>query len=174
MAGIKGKSGGKRNGAGRKATPVTNVTKFKDIGEVYDDMQTCENKDLPFPSELDGIPGARETWDEVLALDKQSKYSLLNARHKEILKSYCYSVAMRNALIKVIADKPVTYDKNGETKVNQVVGEINKLNKMISAFADDLGLTVLSSYKMAVMAKNGESLDGKAADKANSDDDMFD
>lgn len=165
MAGVKGKSGGRRKGAGRKAAPVSNEKKFKHIDEVYQDMQTCDNKDLPFPSELDSMPGAREVWNEVLTLDKQSKYPLLNARHKEILKSYCYSVALRNSLIKILADSAVTYKKGGEMRVNQVVGEINKLNKMISAFADDLGLTVLSSYKMAVMAKNGESLDGKSDDK---------
>lgn len=172
MAGAKGRSGGKRRGAGRKAAPVTNTTKFKDIKSVYSDMQTCEDKDLSFPSELEDIPGAKDIWNEVLQLDKQSKYSLLNARHKEILKSYCYSVAMRAALIKVLAGSEFTYKKNGEMCVNKVVGEINKLNKMINAFADDLGLTVLSSYKMAVMAKNGESLDGTEAadgDKPDSD-----
>ncbi|MDE6965507.1 MAG: P27 family phage terminase small subunit [Clostridiales bacterium] len=174
MAGVKGKSGGRRKGAGRKAGQVTSPKKFEQIEDVYSEMQTCENKDLSFPQELKGIPHAKECWDEVLALDRQSKYPLLNARHKEILKSYCYSVAMRSELIKVLAGSAVTYKKNGETCVSKVVGEINKLNKMINAFADDLGLTVLSSYKMAVMAKNGESLDGSAENDASESDGMFD
>ncbi len=174
MAGAKGRSGGKRRGAGRKAAAIKNVKKFEQVEDVYPYMQTCENKALPFPQELEGIPGTREIWDEVLTLDKQSKYPLLNARHKEALKSYCYSVAVRNTLVKTLSESPVTYSKNGEMKVNQVVGEINKLNKLISAFADDLGLTVLSSYKMAVVAKNGESLDGKTDDKSDNGDDLFD
>ena len=175
MAGAKGRSGGKRKGAGRKAAPVSDVKKFEQIENVYTDMQTCENKDLPFPAELDGIPMTREIWEDVLSLDKQSKYPLLNARHKEILKSYCYSVAMRNELIRQLKGDTLIYKKGEEIKVTPVLTAVDKLDKMIRLLADDLGLTVLSSYKMAVMAKNGESLDGKA-DEGNedSDDDLFD
>lgn len=174
MAGVKGKSGGKRKGAGRKAALIENARTFSEIGEVYDTMQTCNEKDLLFPKELESIPGAREIWDEVIYLDKQSKYSLLNARHKEILKSYCYSVAMRNTLISLLSQGQVTYEKNGEVRVNPIINAINKLNKDIHEQSDDLGLTVLSSYKIAVMAKNGESLDGKADDTADGGDDLFD
>lgn len=174
MAGVKGKSGGKRKGAGRKAAPIENARTFSEIGEVYDTMQTCDDKELLFPKELESIPGAREIWDEVIRLDKQSKYHLLNARHKEILKSYCYSVAMRNVLYNAQKNAPVTYEKNGEVKVSSIIKAIENLDKMIHLFAEDLGLSVLSSYKMAVMAKNGESLDGKADDTADGSDDLFD
>lgn len=174
MSGVKGKSGGKRKGAGRKPAPIENEQLFSEISKVYDSMQTCCDKELSFPKELENIPSAHAIWEEVIRLDKQSKYHLLNARHKEILKSYCYSVAMRNALISALSQGQVTYKKNGEVRVNPIINAINKLNKDIHEQSDDLGLTVLSSYKMAIMAKNGESLDGKASDNAGGDDDLFD
>lgn len=174
MAGVKGKSGGRRKGSGRKPAPIENARSFSEIENVYSDMQTCHDTDLPFPQELENISGAREIWDEVIQLDKQSKYHLLNARHKEILKSYCYSVGIRNSLINILAQGQVTYEKNGEIRVNPIISTINKLNKDIGEQSDALGLTVLSSYKMAIMVKNGESLDGKANDSADNDDDLCD
>ena len=167
MAGVKGKSGGKRKGAGRKPSKIKNKTKFEKIDdELVGNMQACNDKELSFPIELDEVPGARKIWSDVLLLDQQSKYHLLDARHKEILKSYCLAVAMRDILVRNFTrNQIVTYKKQGEMKVNPLLAEIDKKNKMINEFANDLGLTVLSSYKMAIIAKNGETLDGKKCDE---------
>lgn len=78
MSGIKGKSGGKREGAGRKKKPVVPdkpiPSKFNDIESVYDNMQKCNMELLDFPKDLNDIPYAKEAWDYVLLCEKILKF----------------------------------------------------------------------------------------------------
>ena len=155
MAGQKGRSGGARKNAGRKLNPPLQAQPFSDIEEVHGIMQSSDSP-LVMPEEIQCIGGAAKAWNEVLELDKNSKYHLLNNRHKEALKSYCISVAIRDRLIQT-------------WQISPVAEELKKISQTINKFADDLGLTVLSEYRMAREAKTGESLMGEQEQK----DDMF-
>lgn len=171
MAGQKGRSGGARKNAGRKLNPPLQAQPFSDIEEVHGIMQSSDSP-LVMPEEIQCIGGAAKAWNEVLELDKNSKYHLLNNRHKEALKSYCISVAIRDRLIQTWHNEgeAVTYiDFKGNLKISPVAEELKKISQTINKFADDLGLTVLSEYRMAREAKTGESLMGEQEQK----DDMF-
>lgn len=167
MSGIKGKSGGKREGAGRKKKPVVPdkpiPTKFNDIESVYDDMQKCNMELLDFPKDLNDIPYAKEAWDYVLLCEKNSKIHLLNARHYEALKSYCLAVSMRRLLIsswKKDGCPTSVVDDRGNIKVHPILKEIENKNKSVNEYAEALGLTVLGEYKLAKITQNSPKLTG--------------
>lgn len=187
MSGTRGRSGGARKGAGRKALPpeqfgngtyVTETTKrkeYKDIDSKIPTKQDCELKELSMPIEFDGLEYAQKAWQDCLELDKASKYHLLNDRHRECLKSFCLAVELRQGLIqeyKKIDCQNVIITKTGEIKINPMVSEISKLNDKINNYADALGLTVLSEFKMAVEAKKGNRLNGAEEEKG--EDSLFD
>lgn len=180
MAGIKGKSGGKRVGAGRKKKPVipdkSIPSKFNDIEFVYRDMQKCNIELLEFPDDLLNIPYAKEAWNYVLLCEKNSKIHLLNARHYEALKSYCLAVSMRMLLIsswKNDGCPTSVVDDRGNIKVHPILKEIENKNKSVNEYAEALGLTVLGEYKLAKMNKDSPKLteDETVADES---DNMFD
>lgn len=183
MAGVKGKCGGARKGAGRKPIPpidkpLKTNDKYKNFNAYYDTMPKCE-AELTFPKELDGIPYAKETWDYVIEIDKQSSVHLLNARHSEVLKSYCIQVAMRRLLLDEWQENGkamIAYTAKNEIKVNPVIMELDRMNKQINLFAEDLGLTVLGEYKLAKEIKNSSTSPIFTGDKEETDDDdgMFD
>lgn len=173
MSGRKLRSGGKREGAGRKPLPpeqlsdgtyVTDIKcnkEYENIEDTIDDLQFCKDNDLPLPKEFSTLIYAKNAWKECIELDKNSKYHLLNDRHKEALKSYCLAVELRQQLIKELErlDNSMTIiTKNGEIKINPVVTEISRLNDKINNYADALGLTVLSEFKMANIADKGKRL----------------
>lgn len=191
MAGQKGRSGGKRIGAGRKQLPKE--TFLPPIDEIKNDisqieaaenaqpmqkkekdkiiqvMNTCDMKNLKCPVEFEDMPFAKTAWKYVLDLDKKSKYHLLNERHFESLRSYCLAVEIRQRLIEEWENqnKAMTIYAGSVLKINPVVKEIDAKSNQINKFAEDLGLTILSEFKMAEM-----SLKNKADD--DNDDGMFD
>lgn len=178
MAGIKGRSGGKRAGAGRKQNPKETFFPLKDdiIDNISNNkeniiqvMNTCDMKDLKCPVEFSTMPYAQNAWNYVIALDKSSKYHLLNERHFECLKSYCLAVEVRQRLIEEweSQNKAMTIYAGSVLKINPVVKEIDAKSNQINKFAEDLGLTILSEFKMAKM-----SLENK--DDNSDDDGMFD
>jgi hypothetical protein len=57
-------------------------------------------------------------------------------------------------------------------KISPIVSEITKLNDKINNYADALGLTVLSEFRMAVEAKKGNRLNGGEEDIK--EDSLFD
>ena len=187
ISGQKNRSGGARKGAGRKALPpqkfgngtyVTGTTKrkeYKDIDSKIPTKQDCELKELSMPIEFDGLEYAQKAWKDCLELDKASKYHLLNDRHRECLKSFCLAVELRQGLIqeyKKIDCQNVIITKTGEIKINPMVSEISKLNDKINNYADALGLTVLSEFRMANVASSGKRLNG--AEEDIKEDSLFD
>ena len=179
MSGTRGRSGGARKGAGRKPLPpeqfangtyVTETKKnkaYQNIEEKIDNVQTCELSELAMPTEFEFLPNARKAWLDCLELDKASKYHLLNDRHKE--------VELRQRLLEEYANtekQVLLITKTGEMKISPIVSEITKLNDKINNYADALGLTVLSEFKMAVEAKKGNRLNG--AEEENGEDSLFD
>lgn len=182
MAGVKGKCGGARKGAGRKPIPpidkpLKTNDKYKNFNMYYDTMPKCE-VELVFPYELDGIPYAKEIWNNVIEIDKQSSVHLLNARHSEVLKSYCIQVAMRRLLLDEWRENGkamIAYTAKNEIKVNPVIMELDRMNKQINLFAEDLGLTVLGEFKLAKEAKTSPTLlNDTEENKEDDDDGMFD
>lgn len=187
MPGTKGRSGGARKGCGRKPLPpeqfsngtyVTDIKHNKEYDNAEDKigtLQSCDLGDLTLPSEFENLPYAKNAWYECLELDKHSKYHLLNNRHKEALKSFCLAVELRQELIVELGNQNnsmTIITRNGELKINPVVSEISKLNDKINNYADALGLTVLSEFKMANIANKGERLVG--GKEKNDEDNLFD
>lgn len=177
MAGKKGCSGGIRKGAGKKPLPPEEYNSPKQsVEKTIQVMQTCDMKDLVCPAEFDFMPYAKQAWEYVLELDKHSKYQLLNERHYESLKSYCIAVELRQNLIAEWENngKAMTVKtKNGEIKINPTVTEISKQSDKVNAYAEDLGLTVLSEFEMAKKKLSSPTLNGNNEEK-NSEDDLFD
>lgn len=128
MAGRKGRSGGSREGAGRKAIPPETsydnqpfdfeedkqteldgkkngakdgqvVVEKDDFQEFLDYRVTCEMRNLTCPKMIANIPYAKQAWDYVLQLDEKSSLHLLNERHFECIKSYCLACAIRDGLV---------------------------------------------------------------------------
>lgn len=128
MAGRKGRSGGSREGAGRKAIPPETsydnqpfdfeedkqteldgkkngakdgqvVVEKDDFQEFLDYRVTCEMRNLTCPKMIANIPYAKRAWDYVLQLDEKSSLHLLNERHFECIKSYCLACAIRDGLV---------------------------------------------------------------------------
>lgn len=128
MAGRKGRSGGSREGAGRKAIPPETsydnqpfdfeedkqteldgkkngakdgqvVVEKDDFQEFLDYRVTCEMRNLTCPKMIANIPYAKQAWDYVLQLDEKSSLHLLNERHFECVKSYCLACAIRDGLV---------------------------------------------------------------------------
>lgn len=191
MAGRAGRSGGKRIGSGRKKLPpeklntskpisvteVSNTTKEMakvKLEKTIQVMQTCDMRELVCPIEFETMPYAKKTWEYVLELDKNSKYHLLNERHYESLKSYALAVEVRQNLIDEwnAMGKPSTIlTRQGELKINPVVTEISKMSDRINAFAEDLGLTVMSEFKMAKEKQSSPTLNGQVKEE---NDGLFD
>lgn len=187
MAGVKGKSGGKRLGSGRKPlppeqlnteTPISVVEVAPTIDEIpkrpKKQLKTNSIEDmrnLKCPIEFETMPFAKQAWEYVLELDKQSK--LLTDRQFENLKSYCLAIEIRQNLIAAWErqDKSTTIlTRNGELKVNPIVSEILKQSDRISAFASDLGLTIMGEFKVAKEKSTSPKLNGEEK----KDDDLFD
>lgn len=191
MAEKKGNHGGKRQGAGRKVKPKeTFLPPMEDdiIDDIIDDistektqktakidkesiiqaMNTCDMKNLKCPVDFEDMPFAKIAWKYVLDLDKKSKYHLINERHFESLKSYCLAVEIRQRLIAEWEqqNKAMTVYAGSVLKINPIVKEIDAKSKQINKFAEDLGLTILSEFKMAEMSSKNK------ADEDN-DDGMF-
>ena len=179
MAGQKGRSGGYRPNAGRKQAPKETLEPIveqpketkpkKDKESIIKVMNTCDMKELKCPVEFDSMPFAKQSWAYVLELDKNSKYHLLNEKHYEALKSYCIAVEVRQRLIEKWEEqnKAMTIYAGSVLKINPVVKEIDAKSNQINKFAEDLGLTILSEFKMAEMrAKN--------KDEEDDDEGMFD
>lgn len=191
MSGQRGRSGGRRVGAGRKQNPketflppkekdiiddITTAetekpqtTAKKDKESIIQVMNTCDMKDLKCPIEFSTMPFAQNAWNYVIELDKNSKYHLLNERHYECLKSYCLAVEVRQRLIEKWEEqnKAMTIYAGSVLKINPVVKEIDAKSNQINKFAEDLGLTILSEFRMAEMSL-------KNKDDNNDDDGMFD
>lgn len=188
MAGSKGHSGGKRIGAGRKPsppdeieingvlTPITEIASkdpikgtYKGFEKKYKLMQVCDMKDLKCPVEFDDMPYAKKAWEYCLELDKHSKYHLLNERHFESLKNYCLAVELRENLVNEWKKqgKETTIVSGNSLKINPVCVEMSNQAKIINTFAEQLGLTVLSEFKMATVKS-------KAPNMEESEDDLFD
>lgn len=172
MAGIKGKSGGKREGAGRKKNPPDKLNSFEDIDEIYPQMQTSD-KELIMPKEFAKLPYAKRAWEYVIDLDKNSKYKLLNARHLEAVKSYCLAVEMRDTLI-------AEWEKTGRAasimagsgvyKINPIIEQMNKANRHVNECSAELGLTIMSEFRWA-KENFAETLN---ADDEKNEDSLFD
>lgn len=179
MAGIKGKSGGARNGAGRKPREresFASLNKIEDIEEVYAEMPKYDMGVPQFPNELADIPYAKGAWNYAVDCDKQSSIHLLNGRHYEALKSYCIAVSQRRLLIEawVNMKKPLLYqDDRHNIKIHPLMKEIDNKNKQVNEYAEALGLTVLGEYKLAKTVKSSSKLIGET-DQTNEDDGMFD
>ena len=169
MAGVKGKSGGKRSGAGRKITlppeklntpipiPVTEVApsvdeianKPREVKPI-EVMSIQDMADLKCPIEFENMPFAKMAWEYIKGLDKESK--IFNSRHFENLKSYCLAVELRQSLISEWEGQgkcATVTTRNGEYKVNPVYNEILRQSDRINSFASDLGLTVTGEFKVA-------------------------
>ncbi len=190
MAGIKGRSGGARKGAGRKALPpekfntteisVTEIVPTvdeiekkpkKQIETTLKAMQTCDMRKLVCPIEFDNMPFAKKAWEYVLELDEHSRYHLLNERHFEAIKSYCLAVELRQNLIAEWENKgkaTTLTTRNGELRVNPLVTEISRQSDKINAYAEDLGLTVLSEFEMAKKKLSSPTLNGEQKNKTES------
>jgi len=194
MAGVKGKSGGARKGAGRKKLPVEKLnlenpisvdqvtseikpSAIKDMEQVIDVMQVCDMNNLVCPTEFDTMPYAKRAWEYVLELDKHSRFHLLNERHFESIKSYCLAVEIRQNLIaewERQGKASTILSGKGELKVNPIIAEISKQSNFISAYANDLGLTVMSEFKMAREVKSSPKLSkNDTTDEEENDDDLF-
>lgn len=191
MSGIRGRSGGRRAGSGRKKLPPEKLNTSKPISvtevsntaegmakakleKTIQVMQTCDMRELVCPIEFESMPYAKKTWEYVLELDKNSKYHLLNERHYESLKSYALAVEVRQNLIDEwnATGKPSTITtRQGELKINPIVTEISRMSDRINNFAEDLGLTVMSEFKMAKEKQTSPTLNGETKKES---DDMFD
>lgn len=185
MSGIKKKCGGRREGAGRKPSPpdeieingelkpVTEIASknpYKGFEKKYKLMQVCDMKDLKCPVEFEDMPYAKKAWEYCLELDKHSKYHLLNERHYESLKNYCLAVELRENLVnewKRQGKATVVVASSG-IKVNPVCTEMSNQAKIINAFAEQLGLTVLSEFKMATVKAKVSNIE------EDEDGDLFD
>lgn len=173
MAGVKGKSGGKRENAGRKKNPPDKFgeTPFLAIDETSKPKKK-ENSPLKMPKEFDDIPYAKQAWNFLIECDNKANRQILNNRHYELMKSYCMAVAMRQRLIDdwVQHGQEVTVmDSKGNQKVNPVIVEIEKKSRLIKEFAQDLGLTILGEIDVATKVEGGKTLSGQEEKK----DDMF-
>ena len=71
MSGTRGRSGGKRIGAGRKPLPKETLEPIeqpketkptKDKESIIKVMNTCEMKELKCPVEFDSMPFAKQSW----------------------------------------------------------------------------------------------------------------
>lgn len=154
MAGKKGASGGKREGAGRKPNR-TSVATVEEIEKFGDYLVQCDMRDLKFPDELKDIPYAKQTWEYVIELNENSNYHLLNERHFEAIKSYCIAVSMRQQLIdkwRSLGCPTMCSTANGEPKSHPLISEIEKKSILVNRFADDLALSVLGELKAAKVA----------------------
>lgn len=180
MAGVKGKSGGYRKGAGRPqnvngvSQKILDTLKNVDENELdttVPELVTCSMQNLDFPEELAGLPYAKETWSYVLKLNEASSIKLINERHYESLKSYCTAVSMRQMAIDawIRECRPMTINTKQGLKAHPLLKEISEKSTLVNKFAEDLGLTVLSELKM-IKAKNNVPSDDK---KDPDDDDMF-
>lgn len=177
MAGVKGRSGGKREGAGRKPKERKKIDQglIEGIEDVYAEMPKC-NMGVPlFPKELVDVPFAKEAWEYAVSCDKESSIHLLNGRHYEALKSYCIAVSQRRLLISewVRNGKPIQYiDDRGNIKIHPLMKEMDSKNKQVNEYAEALGLTVLGEYKLAKTHQISPTLagDDDASDKTG---DMF-
>ena len=179
MAGKTGRSGGKREGAGRKPLPKETLEPIVEVKEtpkpkkdkesIIKVMNTCEMKELKCPVEFEYLPFAKSEWERVLELDKNSKYHLLTDRHYESLKSYCTTIELKQRLVeKWIEDgKPMVVFAGSVMKIHPIVKEIDAKNNQIIKFASELGLTILSEFKMAEMSL-------KNKDEEDDDEGMFD
>ena len=59
--------------------------------------------------------------------------------------------------------------------MNPIIMELDRKNKQINQFAEDLGLTVLGEFKLAKEAKTSPTLlNDTDEDKEDDDDGMFD
>ena len=191
MAGVKGKSGGKRSGSGRKPLPpeklnletpipvteiiptVDEIAKPKKPEKTQKAMKISDMRNLKCPIEFENMPYAKQAWEYVLDLDKQSK--LLTDRQFENLKSYCLAVEVRQNLIQeweIMGKQTTIVTRNGELKVNPVVAEISKQSDRINSFANDLGLTIMGEFKVAKEKQSSPKLSDNK-DKSN-DEDLFD
>lgn len=192
MSGVRGRSGGKRAGAGRKPlppeylnseTPVPITEVAPTIAEVDSvkppkppkkaiKTNTIENmRNLVCPVEFETMPFAKQAWQYVLTLDEKAK--LLNERQFENLKSYCLAIEIRQNLIlewerqgKIATIRT----RNGELRTNPIISEISKQSDRINNFASDLGLTVLGEFKVAKEQSTSPKLNGEEK----KDDDLFD
>lgn len=178
MAGVKGKSGGARTGAGRKRKDRPhNETpkKIENIEEVYEEIKTCDIAVGDFPKELEGIPYTKDAWDYALNIDKLSTIHLLNARHYEALKGYCLAVAQRRLLVekwKAEGFKTLYEDDRHNIKIHPLMKEIDNMNKRVGEQAEALGLTVLGEYKLAKTVKSSPNLTGDS-EQLSEDSDLF-
>ena len=188
MAGKKGRSGGSRKGAGRKALPPETFNKpiptyvtetapmitaplIQPVLEKVEIqvMDTADLKNLECPIEFETMPFAKQAWQYILDLDKDTH--LFNERHYESLKSYCLAIELRQTLIGdwERQGKPCTITtKNGEIKINPTLTEISKQSDRINGYAEDLGLTVLSEFKMAKEKQTSPTLTKKEEKKKQS------
>ena len=133
MSGTRGRSGGKRIGAGRKPLPKETLEPIveqpketkpkKDKESIIKVMNTCEMKELKCPVEFEYLPFAKLEWERVLELDKNSKYHLLTDRHYESLKSYCTTIELKQRLVeKWIEDgKPMVVFAGSVMKIHPIV-----------------------------------------------------
>ena len=187
ISGQRGRSGGARKGAGRKPLPPEQLNtptpiSVTEVAPTIDEIPKRPKKqlktnsiedmrNLKCPIEFETMPFAKQAWEYVLELDKQSK--LLTDRQFENLKSYCLAIEIRQNLIAEWErqDKSTTIrTRNGEIRVNPIVSEILKQSDRISAFASDLGLTIMGEFKVAKEKSTSPSLVQKNETK----DDLFD
>lgn len=181
MAGRKGRSGGNRDGAGRKAIPPKTsydgqpfnfdddkkteiagkkeglqdgqvAVEGKDFQDFLNYRVTCEMRNLTCPTMIANIPYAKQAWEYVLQLDKNSSVQLLNERHFECIKSYCLACAIRDGLVNSWAaiGSPMTFvdTATGVTKPHPILKEIKGCNAEVNKYAAELGLTIMSEMKM--------------------------
>lgn len=160
MAGVKGRSGGARRGAGAppKFHPVqmddlhrpANMSK-NDMLEAKLSVPYGNGEKMLCPKEFKEILYAKKEWQRILKLDRELR--LLNTRHYEALKSYCIAVARRQECIDqwIQSGKPATFiNDRGEIKDHPLVKQIDKLADQINGLASDLYLTPISEAKRGI------------------------
>ena len=191
MAGVKGKSGGKRLGSGKKPlppeqlnteTPISVVEVAPTIDEIpkrpKKQLKTnsiADMRNLKCPIEFETMPFAKQAWEYVLELDEElpTDKKILNERQFENLKTYCLAIEIRQNLIAEWErqNKAMTIlTKNGELRDNPIVNSIIKQSDKISSYASDLGLTVMGEMKAAKEKSTSPKLNGEEK----KDDDLFD
>lgn len=179
MSGQRGRSGGKRANAGRKPLPKETLEPIeqpketkpkKDKESIIKVMNTCDMKELKCPVEFENMLHAKNAWNYVIELYKNSKYNLLNEKHFEILRSYALAVEIRQRLIEKWEEqgKAMTIYAGSVLKINPVVKEIDAKSNQINKFAEDLGLTIFSEFKMAEIRQK------KAGEVLSDEDEEFD
>lgn len=171
MAGVKGRSGGKREGAGRKPT-VFEPIPLENVEQVYKARQSNPNE-LVMPKEIKDFPEAKRAWEEIIEIDKTSKYPMLNVRHKETLKSICLAIATRERLVaQWKQDNYAAMLANDRgAKLHPIIAQLEKTSRTINEFAEDLGMTVPSEWDMVKKANGAETFNGEKKDSE--EDDLF-